>query len=111
MSATKVSALVTSYNEIDQIEECIASLLWADEILLMDSFSTDGTVELVREKFPQVTIAQRKYLGAAAQKNFAMDTLSNDWVLVVDSDERVTPELRDEIRRTLEAPKVWAYTI
>ena len=111
MPRPKISAIVTSFNEVDQIEECLASLLWADEVLLVDSYSTDGTVELVREKFPTVIVEQRKYYGSAAQKNYGIDRVSNDWVLISDSDERVTPELRDEILQTLENPKVWAYAI
>jgi glycosyltransferase involved in cell wall biosynthesis len=111
MSRPKISAIVTSFNEVDQIEECIASLLWADEVLLVDSFSTDGTVELVRSKFPQVIVEQRTYYGSAAQKNYGIDRVSNDWILIADSDERVPPELRDEIFRVLENPKYWAYAI
>ena len=111
MSRTKLTALVHTLNEADQIADCLSTLDWADEILLLDSFSTDGTVELVREHFPRVRIIQREYLGAAAQKNFGLDNVTNDWVLVVDADERVTPELRDEIRRTLESPRHWAYWI
>lgn len=111
MARPKISAIVTSYNEVDQIEECIQSLLWADEVLLIDSFSSDGTVELVREKFPTVRIEQRTYYGSASQKNVGIDHVTNDWVIIADSDERVTPELRDEILRTIENPKYWAYAI
>jgi glycosyltransferase involved in cell wall biosynthesis len=107
----KVSAIVTSFNEIDQIEECVASLLWADEVVLVDSFSSDGTVDLVREKFPTVRVLQREYFGSAAQKNFAVDNAVNDWVLIADADERVTPELKNEVRRVMENPKFWAYSI
>lgn len=106
-----LTVLITSLNEVDQIEECINSVLWADEIYLVDSFSSDGTPELVREKFPQVRVEQRKYLGAAAQKNWAIDRAAHDWILVIDSDERVTDELREDILRTLSAPKLWAYAI
>jgi glycosyltransferase involved in cell wall biosynthesis len=111
MPRNPLTALVTSFNEVDQIEECISSLLWADQIVLIDSFSTDGTVELVRERFPSVLIEQRAYLGAAAQKNWAIDRLENDWVLVVDADERVTPQLREEIVATLVDPRFPAYSI
>lgn len=111
MSRPKLTALVHTLNEADQIADCLATLDWADEILLLDSFSTDGTIELVRERFPHVRIVQREYLGAAAQKNYGLDHVSNDWVLVVDADERVTPELRDEILATLDAPRYWAYWI
>jgi glycosyltransferase involved in cell wall biosynthesis len=111
MSRTKLSALVHTLNEAEQIVDCLASLDFADEILLLDSFSVDGTVELVRERFPRVRIIQREYLGAAAQKNFGLDNVTNDWVLVCDADERVTAELRDEILDTLARPRHWAYWI
>ena len=112
MPRPSISALVTTFNEAEHIEPCLRSLEWADEIVLLDSFSTDGTVELVHERFPNVRVIQREYLGSAAQKNFGLDSVANDWVLVGDADEQVTPELRDEIRRVLEAgPKYWAYWI
>jgi glycosyltransferase involved in cell wall biosynthesis len=107
-----VSALIHTLNEIENIEECIRSVEWADEIYLMDSFSTDGTIELIREKFPGVRIEQREYLGAASQKNYAIDRAAHDWIFVIDADERVTPKLRAEILRTLEGPlEVWAYSV
>ena len=85
---------------------------WADEIYLLDSFSTDGTVELVRERFPRVRIEQREYLGAASAKNYAIDRAAHDWIFVIDADERVTPKLRDEILRTLDGPlDFWAYSV
>jgi glycosyltransferase involved in cell wall biosynthesis len=112
MARPKISVLVTTKNEAPVVEACVRSLDWADEVLLIDSFSTDGTVEIVREKFPKVRVIQREYLGAAAQKNFGIDELLNDWVLVVDCDEQVTPALRDEILRVLEdGPNFWAYWI
>jgi glycosyltransferase involved in cell wall biosynthesis len=107
-----LSALIHTLNEADQIEECIRSVEWADEIYLLDSFSTDRTVEIVRERFPRVKIEQRKSLGSAAQKNYGMLQTRNAWVLVVDADERITPELRDEIVRLMQAPPPrWAWSI
>lgn len=104
-------ALVITYNEADQIEDCLRSLEWCDEVYVVDSFSTDGTVELIGEKFPHVRIDQHEYFGAGAQRNWALDRITTDWVLAVDADERVTPELRDEVLRTLESPKFHAYEI
>jgi glycosyltransferase involved in cell wall biosynthesis len=106
-----LSALVITFNEANQIEDCLRSLEWCDEIYVVDSFSTDGTVERIRETFPAVIVEQREYLGAGAQRNWALDRLKHDWVLAVDADERVTPQLRDEILRTLESPQYWAYEI
>ena len=111
MARHPVSAIVTSYNEIEFIEGCIGSVMWADEVLLIDSFSKDGTIERVREKFPTVRIEQREYLGSASQKNYGIDHATHDWVLMVDSDEKVPRELQEEVLRTLEDPKVWGYSI
>ena len=112
MPRVPVTAIIHTLDEIDYIEDCIRSVEWADEIYLVDSFSTDGTVELVRQKFPRVRIEQRQYLGAASQKNYAIDRAAHDWIVVIDADERVTPKLRDQILRTLEGPlDRWAYSV
>ena len=107
-----VTALIHTLNERDYIEDCLRSVEWADEIYLVDSFSTDGTVELIREKFPRARIEQREYLGAASQKNYAIDRTTHDWIFIIDADERVTPKLRDELLRTLEGPlDKWAWSV
>jgi len=112
MKRPRISVLIHTLDEAGQIEECLRSVEWADEIFLLDSFSTDGTAEIVRTKFPQVRLELRESRGSAAQKNHGIDRLRNDWVLVVDADERVTPELRDEILSTLaDGPRFWAYSI
>jgi glycosyltransferase involved in cell wall biosynthesis len=112
MPRPRVSAIIHTLNEVEQIEECLRSVAWADEVYLVDSFSTDGTVERVRERFPRVRVEQREYLGAASTKNYAIDRAAHDWIFVIDADERVTPELRDEIVRTLEGPlERWAYSV
>ncbi len=111
MSPTPLSVLIHTYDEEDQIGECLRSVAWADEILLLDAFSSDGTVEAARRACPRVRIESHKSLGSAAQKNFGMDRTANDWILVIDADERVTPELAAEIRAALENPKRWAYAI
>ena len=112
MPRPPVSAIIHVLNEIENIDDCLASVEWADEIYVMDSFSSDGTVERIRERFPRVRLEQREYLGAASQKNYAIDRAANDWIFVVDADERVTPALRDEILRTLEGSlDRWAYSV
>ncbi|HET7710834.1 MAG TPA: glycosyltransferase family 2 protein [Thermoanaerobaculia bacterium] len=112
MPRPPISAIITTFNEIEFIEECVRSVEWAEEIYLIDSFSTDGTVELIREKFPRVRLEQRTYHGAASQKNYAIDRAAHDWIFYIDADERVTPKLRDEMFRTLaEQPRFWAYSI
>jgi len=97
-----LSVIITTYNEEVNVAECIESALWADEILLVDSFSTDRTVEIAGE-YP-VKVLQREYFGSAAQKNWSLDQVHHDWVLILDADERVTPELADEIKGILAGP-------
>jgi glycosyltransferase involved in cell wall biosynthesis len=112
MARPPVSVIIHTLNEIEQVEECLRTVDWADEIYLVDSLSSDGTVALVREKFPQARVEEREYLGAAATKNYAIDRAAHDWIFVIDADERVTPQLRDEILRTLEGPlDHWAYSV
>lgn len=112
MGRPAVTAIIHTLNEIEHIDECIRSVEWADEIYLVDSFSTDGTVERVREAYPHVRVEQREYLGAASTKNYAIDRATHDWIFVIDADERVTPPLRDEILRTLDGPlEHWAYSV
>ena len=112
MPRPPVSAIITTFNELEFVEDCIRSVEWADEIYLIDSYSTDGTVELIREKFPQVRFEQRTYHGAASQKNYAIDRAAHDWIFYIDADERVTPPLRDELLRTMEGKlDLWAYSV
>jgi glycosyltransferase involved in cell wall biosynthesis len=112
MTRLSVSAIVTTFNEHDFIEDCLRSIEWADEIYLIDSFSTDDTLDIIRAKFPRVRIEQREYLGAASQKNYAIDRAAHDWIFYIDADERVTPKLRDQILGTLGGElQYWAYSV
>ncbi len=90
-----LSVIITTYNEEVNIGACIESVAWADEILVVDSFSTDRTVEIIKS-YP-VRFEQREYFGSAAQKNWALDRVEHDWVLIVDADERVPEPLAREI--------------
>ena len=98
----KLSVIVTTFNEEINVAECLESVLWADEIVLVDSFSTDRTVEIART-FP-ITVLQRQYFGSAAQKNWALDRVQHEWVLIIDADERVPEALA--VRRTVQATAV-----
>src|SRR5689334_9781329 len=91
-----LSVIVPCYNEETMIGDCLASITFAQEILVVDSFSTDKTLEIARQ-FP-VRILQHEYVNSAAQKNWALEQVTNPWVLIVDSDERVTAELAQEIQ-------------
>ena len=90
-----LSVIITTYNEEVNIGACIESVAWADEILVVDSFSTDRTVEIIKT-YP-VDFQQREYFGSAAQKNWALDRVQHDWVLIVDADERVPTPLACEL--------------
>jgi len=93
----RISAVVISYNEEQKIEECLESLEGVvDEIVVVDSHSTDRTVELARRFTDRIVL--QTFLGHIEQKNLAADEASNDWVLSIDCDERVTPELARSIR-------------
>lgn len=96
----KVSILVPTFNEERSIRACLETVRWADEIVVVDSFSTDRTVEIAREFTDR--ILQHEYVNSATQKNWAIPQVAHPWVMIVDSDERVTPELRDEILGVLE---------
>jgi glycosyltransferase involved in cell wall biosynthesis len=96
----KLTAIIPTKNEEHNIEAVLQSVSFADEIMVVDSFSTDKTIELAK-KYTDFII-QREYQYSASQKNWAIPQASNQWVLLVDSDERVTPELREEIQNILE---------
>jgi glycosyltransferase involved in cell wall biosynthesis len=99
----RLTAIVTTFNEEVNIRACLESLAFADEILLVDSFSTDRTLAIARS-FPgeRMRIVQREYFGSAAQKNWAMDQVETPWILIVDADERVPAPLASEIEKLLE---------
>jgi glycosyltransferase involved in cell wall biosynthesis len=108
MTREKLSAIVTSFNEEVNIKECLESLGFADEVLLVDSFSTDRTLEIAGQ-IPGVRILQREYFGSAAQKNWAMDQAVHPWILIVDADERVTLGLAREILDLMDQGPAAAY--
>lgn len=90
-----ITAIIPVGNEIHNIEEVIDTINFCDEILVVDSFSTDGTFE--KAELLADRIIQRKFDFASAQKNWAIPQAKNNWILLVDADERVTPELKNEI--------------
>ena len=98
----KLTAIIPVGNEIHNIEEVIASVSFADEILVVDSYSTDGTFELAEKLATKVI--RRTFDYPASQKNWAIPQAKHEWILLVDADERVTPELKAEIMKILENP-------
>ena len=102
-----LSAVIISKNAATQLGECLASLAFADEILVVDSDSTDGTAELARAAGARVIA--KEWLGFGPQKQFAVEQARHDWVLCLDADERVSDALRASITAELAAPRAWAY--
>ncbi|MBT1071364.1 glycosyltransferase family 2 protein [Pelotalea chapellei] len=92
----RLSATIITRNEEKNIADCLASLDFADEIIVVDSGSTDRTEEICR-LHPKVRFFHQEWLGYGTQKNRAAELASCDWILNLDADERVTPTLRDSI--------------
>jgi glycosyltransferase involved in cell wall biosynthesis len=103
-------AVILTLNEEKNIAACIESVEWCDHVIVFDSFSTDRTCAIAREKGAMVY--QHPFKGYASQHQAAMDALEARWVLFVDADERATPELADEVRATIvEQPDVVGWWI
>jgi glycosyltransferase involved in cell wall biosynthesis len=97
----RITAIIPTFNEQHNIVDVIKSVDFADEIMIVDSFSTDKTVELAT---PLVdTILQRKYENSASQKNWSIPQAKYQWILLLDADERVKKELKKEIFSVLES--------
>jgi len=94
-----VSAIVVCFNEEERIRDCLESLRWCDEVVVVDSFSTDRTPEICRNYTDR--FIQRPWAGYRDQKAYAHSQATKDWVLLVDADERVTAELQNEILEVL----------
>ena len=91
----QLSACIIAMNEADRIGDCLASLDFCDEIVVVDSHSSDATRELASGA--GANVVERDWPGHVAQKEFAIRAARHDWVLCVDADERISPELRSEI--------------
>lgn len=95
MKRDKISACVMTFNEEKNIRRCLESLTFCDEIVVLDSFSTDATMDICREYTAQVY--QEEWKGYIAQRNLLRKLANFDWVLFLDADEEVSPVLRDQI--------------
>lgn len=98
---TRLTVTVVTLDEAERLRACLDSVAWADEIVVVDAESTDKTVAVAREFTDRVWV--RPWPGFAAQKNFAIEQATGDWILALDADEEVTPALRARIRAVLEA--------
>jgi glycosyltransferase involved in cell wall biosynthesis len=106
-SRAPLSVVLIAKNAASQIEACLESAAFADEIVLVDSGSSDGTREIAARRGARVV--QKEWLGFGPQKQFAVEQARHDWVLCLDADERVSPALRSSIERALAAPAAPVY--
>ena len=97
-----LSAVLITRNAAAVLEPCLDSLAFADEVVIVDSSSSDGTVELASRKGARVV--PKEWLGFGRQKQFAVEQASHDWVLCLDADERVSPRLARSIEQALATP-------
>lgn len=106
----KITAIIPTFNEEIHIEEAIESVDFADEIIVIDSFSTDNTIKLAEKH--NVKILQRAFDDFSSQKNYAISKATHDWIFILDSDERIKKALKDEIvAKIREANDFVAYSI
>jgi glycosyltransferase involved in cell wall biosynthesis len=94
-----ISVIVITYNEEHNVERCLHSVQWADEIIVVDAFSTDRTVAIARKC--GATVVHHEWEGYGKQKAFALSCAAKDWVFSIDADEEVPNDLREEIRSTI----------
>ncbi|MBN1821793.1 MAG: glycosyltransferase family 2 protein [Prolixibacteraceae bacterium] len=107
----KLSAIIPTLNEEENIREAILSVSFADEILVIDSLSTDNTVQIAGKAGAKVV--QYRFDNFSAQKNRAIDLVQNEWIILLDADERISPELQNEIIQIFKSKPVhdayWFY--
>ena len=104
MKDSKISALLIVFNEEKNIEEALKTVEFADEIIVLDSFSTDSTVEIIKTKFPKVQLYQNRFEDFTKQRNLCISYAKNEWILFLDADERITPELKNDILKEIKKP-------
>lgn len=107
MTRPSISVAIITYNEEANIRRCLESVKWADEIVVVDSGSTDSTIEICREY--ECRVFNHRWDGYAQQKNFAISQTKGEWVLSLDADEEVTAELAQEIWAAVSSGRADAY--
>lgn len=105
----KISVMIAAKNEADRIADCLLSVGFADEVIVVDDNSNDATSAIAEQHGAKVF--HRKLDGFATQKNYGIDHASNNWVLILDADERVTPELATEITNLKPATTTRAFSV
>lgn len=106
----RVSAIIITKNAGTMIRRCVESVAWTDEIIVVDSGSTDDTAEICRAMGVKFSVTA-DFPGFGPQKNRALDQATGDWVVSIDADEWITPELRDEMRAAMANPTAAAYAV
>lgn len=110
MRRPRISVLLPTYNSTEIIRPTLESVKWADELLVVDSYSTDGTLDICREYGAR--IIQHEYVNSAAQKNWAVAKARHEWILQIDTDETLEEGLKGEIETVIDAaPEVHAFRI
>jgi len=107
-----IAAVILTFNEEENIRYCLESVKWANEIIIVDSGSTDRTIQIVREYTDR--IYEHEFQNFAQQRNWVLESIpmKSEWVFFVDADEQVPPQLRDEIiERTLHEPEIVGYYV
>ncbi len=97
----KVTAIIPTFNEEKHIAAAITSVSFADEIIVIDSFSTDKTAKIAKSL--DVNFMERQFDDFSSQKNYAISKSKNEWIFILDADERVTPELKKELQETIKS--------
>lgn len=109
MNLPKISATIITFNEEENIERCLQSIKWIDEIVVVDSFSTDSTLEICNKY--NCNIIQTEWKGFGKTKKFAVDNSKNEWILSIDADEEVSEELKERILNITGKEKYNGYKI
>jgi glycosyltransferase involved in cell wall biosynthesis len=101
----RIAAVILTFNEAARVRECLESVRWADEIVVVDGFSTDDTVSVAKEFTDKVLLSERlgpkNPGGYSDQRNFALQNVTAPWAFFIDADERCTPDLAEEIQKVL----------
>ncbi|MEN8123688.1 MAG: glycosyltransferase family 2 protein [Bacteroidota bacterium] len=99
----KLTAIIPTFNEQHNVVDAIESVLFADEVIVIDSYSSDNTTTLAKKK--NVTVIQHKFNNFSSMRNFAINQATNNWILFLDADERIPDNLKNEIKNNLNDPK------
>lgn len=109
MNLSEITPLILTYNEEANIDRTLSKLTWAEQILVVDSYSDDATLDIL-ERYPQVKVFQRVFDTFADQCNFGLDHIDTEWVLSLDADYVLLDEFIDELRRLPCNPPISGYT-